>query len=163
MTQRHIVRSPLIGNVVALASSAFCDLQVSAFLGSTRANGASGLSRKAGSASKWLTTSYNCLRDAAFSRVISCHVVLVSSRCLAFVQGLESMLKALLQERVLTKVGRLLSCSATLSDNSIESREAVLFRDGLFVQAQADGRLNPECCRHLQAHVDMVVIYYELL
>ena len=93
----------------ALASSAFCDLQVSAFLGSTRANDASGLSRKAGSASKWLTTACKILQDAAFSRVMSCRCRVSLKSLLAFVQGLESMLKALLQERVLTKVGRLLS------------------------------------------------------
>lgn len=40
---------------------------------------------------------------------MSCRCRVSLKSLLAFVQGLESMLKALLQERVLTKVGRLLS------------------------------------------------------
>ena len=53
-----------------------------------------------------LTTACKILQDAAFSRVMS---MSCQSQVAASVQGLESMLKALLQERVLTKVGRLLS------------------------------------------------------
>ena len=116
-----------------------------------------------------LKVAYNILQLLARCSFQSCH--LVSCRVslkslLAFVQGLESMLKALLQERVLTKVGRLLSCSATLSDNSIESRKAVLFRDGLFkskhrqmvdwIQSAA------ATCKHMSTWWWYIMNYYDI-
>ena len=121
-------------------------------------------SRQCGSASKWLTTSYNILQLLA--RYCKMQLSVVSCRCRVSLKSLLAFRGWSPCSRRCFKRGcwpRWEGCSATLSDNSIESREAVLFRDCLFVQAQADGRLNPECCRHLQAHGGDILWYIYIL